>query len=61
MQIFASVFVEIPIKLLWFEGQDSLAVMGSGYGLAVRQQAITWFNVDQDLLPYGLIRPQWVK
>ena len=28
----------------------------------VRQQAITWANVDPDLLlPYGITRPEWVK
>ena len=28
---------------------------------AVRQQTITWANVDQDLSPYGVTRPQWVN
>ena len=29
-------------------------------GCAIKQQAITWANVDPDLLPYGVTRPQWV-
>ena len=28
---------------------------------AVRQQAITWANVDQDLCHYGVTRQQWVN
>ena len=28
---------------------------------AVRQQAITWANIDPDLCHYDIFRPQWVK
>ena len=48
MQIFESVFVDTSTKLVWVGTHDSQVNIGSGYGLvAVRQQAITWANVDQ--------------
>ena len=33
---------------------------GNGFG-AVRQQAITWANVNPNYVPYGVTRLQWVK
>ena len=33
MQIFASVFVDIAIKLIWVGGQGSQVNIGAGYGL----------------------------
>ena len=38
----------------------STVVQVMGFG-AVRQQAITWANVDSDLSTYSVTRPQWVK
>ena len=31
--MFAGLFVNIPIKLVWVEGQGSQVNVGSGYGL----------------------------